>query len=257
LPVGDDAFSLFVEAAFPQTNLPLSMLRRFPAKTGCGIGFTDKDGENCLAIYPAANDCLTAADVRSTSQSLDGAELVLAQFEIGDEPILEAFRVARANGARTLLNPSPFRTLDPRLLEQTSILVLNRVEALQLARGLDRGVASNTPEDLAQWQSLLREIFRHGPDLILVTLGAQGVTAYQRDQPPLHQHAFDVDVVDTLGAGDSFTAGFAVSTLEHRSLGDCLTRAAACGAIAVRRHGVFDALPTRDELESFLLKAGL
>lgn len=245
LPVGNDPFSLFVEAVLAQTDLPVTMLRRFPVPTGCGIGFTNAEGENCLAVYPAANTHLSATDVRSAADALYGADLVLAQFEIADEPILEAFRIARSKGARTLLNPSPFRRIDPRILELTSILVMNRVEALQL-----EGTRGGTGHMLSH--HFADELFQRGPDTVIVTLGSDGAVAYRKSEAPLRQAAVQVDAVDTLGAGDAFTAGFAVSTLEGRPMAECLHRAAACGAFAVEKLGVMNALPTRDELDSFL-----
>ncbi len=68
----------------------------------------------------------------------------------------------------------------------------------------------------------------------------------------MHQPGFEVVAMDSLGAGDAFTAGFAVSLMEGRSLAECLRRGAGCGAITVQKLGVFDALPTRRELERFL-----
>jgi hypothetical protein len=78
------------------------------------------------------------------------------------------------------------------------------------------------------------------------------IHAEGRDAAPLHQPAFEVETVDTLGAGDAFAAGLAVSLVEGHGWALALRRAAACGALATRKIGVFDALPTRDELENFL-----
>jgi ribokinase len=87
---------------------------------------------------------------------------------------------------------------------------------------------------------------------VVITLGPEGALLCRRDGPPLHQPAFRVDVVDTLGAGDAFAAGLAVSLVEGRTWEEALRRAAACGALATRRLGVFDALPSRAELDAFL-----
>ena len=253
LPVGDDPFSHFAEAALAATGLPATMLRRLTSTTGSGIGFTDSTGENCLAVYPGANSLLSAPDVRSASEALESAALVLAHFEIGDEPILEAFSLARKRGARTLLNPSPFRTVDARVLEQTCILVLNEVEAIQLV-GEDAAAGPGQPRGHfeARLQSFAAQLFERGPDTIIVTLGERGAVALCRDEAPLHQPAFKVDAMDTLGAGDAFTAGLAVSLLEGQPLSKALNRAAACGAMMVQKLGVFHALPTRQELKAFL-----
>lgn len=69
------------------------------------------------------------------------------------------------------------------------------------------------------------------------------------------QPAFAVPVVDTIGAGDAFAAGFAVSRLRGHGLAEALRHAAACGALAVSRFGALDAFPTAAELDRFLRDA--
>jgi ribokinase len=246
--IGTDLFAQLAHSAFAQAGLSPSMLRQVEAQTGSGIGFTDSHGENCLAVCPGANLLLSARDIRSVEQAVREADLVLAQFEIGDEPILEAFTLAQEAGVRTLLNPSPFRRVDQRMLEHTSVLVLNHVEAAQLAEAFGFA-AQGTLESLNNMATTLLE---RGPELIVVTLGSDGAIAYQRGAQPLHQPAFQVNVVDTLGAGDAFTVGLAVGLLQGRSLPDCLRQAAACGAVVCLAVGVFDALPNVEELDFFL-----
>ncbi len=63
--------------------------------------------------------------------------------------------------------------------------------------------------------------------------------------PPWSSPPSRVTAIDTLGAGDAFTAGLAVALAEGRPLPESLSLAAACGACVVRRKGVFDALPDR------------
>jgi ribokinase len=246
--IGTDLFSQLARSAFAQAELSPSMLRQANSKTGSGIGFTDARGENCLAVCPGANLLLSAQDIRSVEQAVRGAGLVLAQFEIRDEPILAAFALAREAGTLTLLNPSPYRPIDSRILENTSILVLNRVEAVQLAESFGSGAE----EALDGLDDTAAKLLEQGPELIVVTLGSEGAVAYRRGVPPLHQVAFTIDTVDTLGAGDAFTAGLAVGLLQRRPLSECLQRAAACGAIVCMGVGVFDILPSSEELDFFL-----
>jgi ribokinase len=245
--IGNDLFSQLALSAFAQAGLAPAMLRRIGLTTGSGIGFTDAQGENCLAVYPGANGLLSGEDIRSVAQSVQGADLVLAQFEVGDEPILEAFALARGAGRRSLLNPSPYRAVDPRLLRTTSVLVLNKVEAAHMARAFGL-----TAEEADGMEQLAHALLDCGPELVVVTKGADGATAYQRGELPLHQSAFSIASIDSLGAGDAFTAGLAASFLAGHSLGESLVQAAACGAIVCQRIGVFDALPTTRELDQFL-----
>ncbi|WP_201862733.1 ribokinase [Microvirga soli] len=246
--IGTDLFSQLAQSAFAHAGLSRSMLRQVEAKTGSGIGFTDSHGENCLAVCPGANLLLSAQDIRSVEQAVREAGLVLAQFEIGDEPILEAFTIADAAGAPTVLNPSPYRPVDPRILERTSVLVLNRVEAAHLAKSSDFG----TPGTLESLDDMAATLLEQGPELIVVTLGSEGAIAYPRRAPPLHQPSFPVKAIDSLGAGDAFTAGLAVGLLQGRPLPECLRQAAACGAILCMEVGVFDVLPNAEQLHFFL-----
>jgi ribokinase len=104
-------------------------------------------------------------------------------------------------------------------------------------------------EELDQMAAALLE---HGPEMIVTTLGRDGAAIYQQGAAPLRQPALPVDTVDTLGAGDAFTAGLVAGLLEGRSVAESLERAAACGAMVCKKVGVFNALPNHAELDAFL-----
>jgi len=255
LAVGDDLFGEVARATLAQADLPQTMLRRHAEKTGAGVGFTNAQGENCLAVYPGANFELSANDVETCSRQISRAAMTLAQFEIADAPIIKAFRTARTCGASTLLNPSPFRKLDQRLWDSTSILVVNAIEAGQLATSLEGGLARPPPSTWADASAIAGNLLGRGPEMVVITLGVGGALAQRRGESAVRQEAFHVDSVDTLGAGDAFTAGLSVSLGEGRPLEDSLRRACACGAMVSRKFGVFAALPTAGELAQFLARA--
>lgn len=244
IAAGLDLFGDLAEAALRRADLPAGMLRRVEGATGAGIGFIDAAGENCIAVYPGANARLDAAAVRHASARLVRTRCVLAQFEIGDEAIAEGFRLARRAGVATLLNPSPFRLPAPALLADTDILVVNAPEAEACRAGL------GLPE--ADPAAMIARLLDRGPRLVVVTMGADGALARETGGALVAQPAFPVTAVDTIGAGDDFTAGLAVSLAEGLPLAESLRHAAACGACVVRRAGVFDALPDRAERDAML-----
>lgn len=255
LAIGDDLLSSFAAPALEAADLPATLLVRFTGQTGSGIGFTDDSGENCLAVDPGANLRLSASDVRARAAGIAGASLVLAQFEIGDAPILEAFSLARSSGVRTMLNPSPYRPISAALLAHTSILIVNATEAAALAAdlGLDPPYADNgAPPTPPPHRRLAEALFARGPDTVIVTLGAAGAWAFRSSAPPLFQPPFAIDSLDSLGAGDAFGAGLAASLARGESFEAALQRAAGCGAMATRGPGVFSMLPTSLELAAFL-----
>ncbi len=256
LAIGDDPLAALAAPALDRAGLPAAMLHRFAGPTGAGIGFTDAAGENCLAVHPGANARLGPGEVRAAAERIARSALVLAQFEVGDEAVAEAFGIARAAGVRTLLNPSPFRMPPREILADTAILVVNAVEAAAFGAALavpvpdgGRGLDETSPE---AWAGLAQALLASGPDLVVVTLGAGGALAFRAGQPALVQPAFPVTAVDTLGAGDAFTAGLAVGLAAGRPLAESLRLGAACGACVVRRKGVFEALPDRAAVAALL-----
>lgn len=248
--IGNDAFSELALSAFQRSGLSVDMIRRYETTTGAGIGFTDEAGENCLAVHLGANALMSAADIERVAGPIAGSSLVMAPFEAPDAPILAAFTIARKARKATLLNPSPYRTLDPRILAATSILVVNRIEAEQIGADFVAVTDGATPlTAFGAWADCLLE---QGPDTVVVTLGSDGAVAFTRGQDPHYQPAIPVATVDTIGAGDAFAAGLAAAYVQGRPFAECLLRASACGAIATCRFGAFDALPTEAELERFL-----
>ncbi len=199
-------------------------------------------GENSIVYIPGSNAALAPADVQQARAAVQQAQVVVGQLEVPQAAVLEAFRLAREQGVRTLLNAAPALAVDPALLAATDVLVVNETEAAQLA-GLADAIAS--PEATARAAA---EVLRaRGLPCVLVTLGAQGVliadTAGLRLVP-----APRVQAVDTVGAGDTFVGGVATAWAEGHTLDEAVRLGQAAAAIAVSRVGVQSAMPRRDEL---------
>ncbi len=147
------------------------------------------------------------------------------------------------------MNPSPFRPIERSILRKTSILVCNEVEASCIAQayGLDWEAGSGS--------RLAERLMQEGLDILIVTRGGEGAIAYPRAGPPFTQPAFPVAVVDTLGAGDAFSAGLLAGLIEGRSLAGSLQWAATCGALVCRGAGVLQHLPVWSELQRVLSPA--
>jgi sugar/nucleoside kinase (ribokinase family) len=84
--------------------------------------------------------------------------------------------------------------------------------------------------------------------------GASGLEPGRRER--VYQAAFSVEAVDTTGAGDCFHAALLAAKLWGASLKEALAFASAAAAIMVRHEGARGGLPTRDEVEAFLDRAG-
>ncbi|MFD2762995.1 sugar kinase [Micromonospora eburnea] len=95
--------------------------------------------------------------------------------------------------------------------------------------------------------TVVAELLDRGVSTVLVKLGGDGARAYTRDGR-LEAAALPVTAVDTVGAGDAFTAGYLSGHLDGLDLAGRLRRAVTLGAFAVAGHGDWEALPRRDEL---------
>lgn len=101
-----------------------------------------------------------------------------------------------------------------------------------------------------------------GPALVVVTDGGRGSVGVHRDLEPVARPACEVEVADTVGAGDAFTAGLidalarrdllnrdGLDSIERQQLADVLAEASVVAALTCTRPGAEP--PTRAELAEF------
>jgi 2-dehydro-3-deoxygluconokinase len=102
-------------------------------------------------------------------------------------------------------------------------------------------VGAGEPEELA------RRIAGLGPGQAVIKLGADGALALVNGSV-FRQAAVPVSVLDTVGAGDAFVAGYLAELMEGRSPAERLRTAAATGAFACLVPGDWEGFPRRHEL---------
>jgi ribokinase len=167
---------------------------------------------------------------------------LLCQLEVPIKTTLEAFRIARAAGVRTLLNPAPAAPLPDEMLRLTDLCIPNETEVEMLT-----GQRVTTPEEARTAAEILRQ---RGADAVLVTLGSQGVVIVHDSWEQIA--ATPVRAVDASGAGDAFIGSLAVFLLEGLPLRQAAQLANRAAALSVTRPGTQASFPTRTEIENFL-----
>ena len=100
----------------------------------------------------------------------------------------------------------------------------------------------------------LKKLADHISGFLALTDGPNGVYWLERGEPR-HFPAFEIKVIDSLGAGDAFHAGFALALAEGRALPDILRFASATAALKCTKFGGGFAAPTRAEVQAFLKSA--
>lgn len=200
----------------------------------------EASGENRISLAPGALEELTAADAESYRETIREAELLVVSLEVPWVAARRCLEIAREEGTRTLLNPAPGRTLAVADWGLVDVITPNATEAAILT-----GDGDGEPEALAAAIASL------GCDVAL-TVGERGAIVADQDGVTRIDPVGVARVVDTTGAGDSFTAALAVGLVEGMPLRDAARFAAAAGAHAVTVAEVIPALPTRENISALL-----
>lgn len=214
------------------------------ANTNTGSAFicVDGRGENFIVTRAGANSMLTAADVLSSHTVLEAAGVLLCQLETPVESVVCALQHASSLGKVTILNPSPLSAEFPWGQVIIDFLIVNEREAASLLGYFVESTAE-APQIRAQMADM-------GVNTLIITRGSEPTFAISAHQalkvpPPL------VNAVDTVGAGDAFAGAFAVYWARTGNLLQSVRLANIAGALATTRAGAQDAIPTREEVESF------
>ncbi len=244
--VGADPFADHLKASLAAAGVDVATVHTTPRQpTGVALIWVERSGENSIVVAAGANGELTPAGVESAGGAYQGAACALFQLETPLPAVEAAMRVARAAGARTILDPAPARPLAPALLSQVDILTPNESEAcILLGRAPARVTFAEAPEIAGALRGL-------GVGAVILKLGDQGCY-YSGPEGEFAAPGFRVEAVDTTAAGDTFNAGFAVALAEGMGVERALRFGNAAAAISVTRLGAQASAPSRAEVDALV-----
>jgi fructokinase len=261
--VGDDAFGHFLIETLRDQGVETKGMR-IAAEARTTMAFIAKPDAYSAEFIFYRNP---GADMLLRADELEGDLLAKAKiFHFGSislihEPsrsaTLEAVRLAKEAGALISFDVNFRPSLWPRadfaaatigeLLSEADLVKVNE-EELELLTGTRNLGAGG------------KVILEKGPQLCVVTLGAQG--SYFCSHSGADKIApFKVETVDAVGCGDAFMAGVLCrlagyedwrSALATPEMAENLRFANAVGALTALRPGVIPALPSAREVASFL-----
>ncbi len=204
--------------------------------TGMAVILVDARGENAIVVDSGANAALTPAMIDAAAGAIGRCRIVVAQLETPLDATRRAFEIARAAGARTLLNAAPAPgDLDPAILALTDILVVNEGEGLAL---------TGAAHEIAIGEALLARV----GEAVVLTLGSQGAILFRCDTPPLRRPTHKVNVIDTTGAGDAFIGAFAAEFARGDDYAPALAHGLAAGALACTAMGAAASFAAIDQI---------
>jgi ribokinase len=245
--IGDDYFGRQELATLHAEGVDVSAVGIDPTtQTGAAIILIDEAGENTILVVIGANDTLTPAHVEAGLAPHWGVlDAILINFEVPPAAVAAAVRGAQIHGVPSVVDAGPPRAWGPEIWGGATVISPNELEAATLV-----GVPITNDADA---EMAARLLLAAGPQAVVLKRGAAGALLVTG---ALTQHfpSFRVDVVDTTGAGDAFSAALTIGLAEGKPLAEAVRFANAAGALAVTRLGTLPAMPTRAETEALLAR---
>lgn len=193
--------------------------------------------DNSIIVIAGANYEITKEDIDNCRDVILSADIVLLQLEIPLEVVEYTAQLCRKNNVRVLLNPAPAVELPETLIENATYITPNEHEL-----NIILGKQNNVDETIKMY-----------PNKIIVTMGSKGVKYFDGSEMKLVP-SYNVEVVDTTGAGDTFCGGLAAALVKGDKLEDAIKFANKAAAISITKLGAQSGMPTLDEFNNFKFK---
>lgn len=241
--MGHDMFRERLEESLIADGVRLDHILIDPeASTGIAVITVDASGQNEIVVVSGSNMMLTPDDVDARSDLFERAGVVMLQLEIPLETVVLSAQLARQKGASVILNPAPAARLPDELLGLVDVLTPNESET-ELLTGME-------VRDRDSAVRAARHLIDRGVAHVILTLGDRGAMHVTIDEARSFP-AYQVDVVDTTGAGDAFNGALAYSIARGNTLDDAIPFANAVAGFCVTRMGAQTSMPTYEDIASF------
>ena len=244
--IGDDPFGEICMKRLSESGVDLSHVRRLPGKTTGLTVIVPQGKQRFILTYPGAMHEMTDREL-DLSYVLNAKHLHVSSYFLqkGIRPHLAGiFRKAKEAGLSTSLDTND----DPEdrwsgdidlLLKHVDILLPNEREACRLAQ-------ADEVERAAQ-------VLAPKVPVLVIKRGGEGAIAWSGKEKYIAQPPV-VDMADSVGAGDSFDAGFIHQYIRNARIEDCLKFANIAGALSVTRAGGTEAFRDAKHRQDFLRK---
>lgn len=261
--VGNDMHGLFLKRTLEQEGIGTdSLIVDDSVFTTLAFVEIDKNGERnfSFARKPGADTQLKAEELNQ--ELLKNCKIFhFCSLSLTDEPAKEAtqeaVRIAGDAGAVISYDPNYRASLwaDPAAAVAAMKSMIPMVDVMKVS---DEESVLLTGE--SDYESAADVLLSMGPQLVAITLGADGVLIATKEDKKVVS-GYQVDTVDTTGAGDSFWGGFLSGFLTlNKNLDElswdeicaCAQQGNAVAALCVQKRGGIPAIPAKEEVEKLL-----
>lgn len=265
-PLSSDGFGDLLAERLAAAEVRTLPDGRTPRPTTLAMVHLDAAGHASYAFYLAGTSATGMVEADVAAAATADATLRTAALHVslgavtltaaGTGALLARLLAARAERPLVSLDPNVRPAVITDLAAEREAIA-HAVAASDVVKVSDEDLTALHPD--RDPLTVAGDWARSGPQLVVVTRGAEGATALRADGGTLTVAGVPVDVVDTVGAGDAFTSGLlaaldAHALLDRVALGDVtpeqlrevLMFAGRVAAATCARRGADP--PTRDEL---------
>jgi 2-dehydro-3-deoxygluconokinase len=256
---GDDAFGRTIVRGLRGEGVDVAGVQ-FSTEQPTGVMFKERwPGGEPSVFYYRSNSALAHANAGTFEATLWRAARVI--YLTGITPALSpscrelvrrVLEDARANQIPVWFDPNYRAKLWAR---PTARAVIAQYLPLidTIVAGMEEGRMLSGREEP---EAVAAELMRAGVKRVVLKTGGRGAVALD-EGGAVSRNGFDVGrVVDPIGAGDAFAAGFLSGHVDGLNAEGCLERGHALAAMVCMTHGDWEGLPDRRQLEEFLARRG-
>jgi ribokinase len=222
--VGDDDFGRQIREGLIQENVDCTYLMQ-SSQSASQVAFVAVDAKGHRNIFWHRGTAHPVIPKRLPSLLSDSVR-ILHLDGLHLDPAIAAAKLARCQAVTTVLDAGTLRSGIEEFARQF--------------------VGRDDPE------AAIQGLLSYGSVVVTVTMGGSGSLSMGKRGQPFHQPAFVVETIDTTGCGDVFHGGYIYGLLQDWPLQRTVRFAAACAALKSRVLGGRTAIPTLQEVESFL-----
>lgn len=241
--VGNDQFGTELIANMKKYGLNTDYVSQANTNTGLGIVNAISDGSVVATIAKGANYSMTVEDIDQVEGLFKKSKIVILQLEIPKDVVEYTIKKAKEYNCYVILNAAPASEIDVNCLKLVDCLVVNETEA--------SFYAGERVSSLREAEMVCDKLFLYTNNLLIITLGEKGSILYD-GKKTIQIPCQTVEVVETTGAGDSYTGALAYGLMNEWPIEKIGELASIVSSRTVTKIGAQDAMPTLLELNEYL-----
>jgi len=249
--IGDDENGRIIQKEFAADGMDLAGIEVVKGERSSLTWIpVDAEGERCIYMFPNITGKISVHQVanRFAPHIKAAKHFHTEASQLPIAPVKQAIHIARDAGVRVIfdLDVSPNFFCQSNLGTQEELdAALNLVDVLKPCKAAARELTGE-----ADFEKIAPKLLALGPKLVAITMGAEGCLIAGAKEM-VRVPAFQVNVVDTTGAGDAFMGGLSYALLQGWDFKRVGTFANACAALCCTRVGA-RAMSKRDEVVAFI-----